>query len=1086
MTRLPLSPACPRPRLEALEARLAPSNSPVLVANIQPGSQDSTPTSFAGMGDFVYFAAAGPTGDELWRTDGTPQGTTNVADIFPGGSFGPNGSSPRNLTAVGNTLFFTATDATTGVELWKSDGTAGGTVRVKDIRVGANSSAPTMLTAVGDTLYFVATDAASGTELWKSDGTTAGTVQVADLTAGSASSSFGWLQSVGGKLLFAQLPAQFTGDPVRVYATEPGRPELTPVVNFTPASTAGGAFAFIGSRLFYHGITGNFQDTLFVVDTAAATPTPVPLASIPTTAFFVSKFSQLTAVGPRLFFTADTAVGTEPWVSDGTAGGTHLLKDISQDTPQNNPGSAPTEFTDVGGVAYFAASTIATGRELWRSDGTEAGTRLVADVEPGDTSSFPTELINVAGHLVFDTTVQYTTTLRQYDTATGERTAFPGYGLIQSSPLVTLFYAHAVYNDVLYMASKGTGGVGLELHKLEFDPAVPAITGFDSDTGVAGDEVTADTTIHLIGTATPNFAVRVYDQVTLLGSTTADAAGLWEFTTSPLADGPHPLVARAANANGTESADSPPLTVTVDTAVPDAPVITGFADNSGAPDDDVTNDTTPTLAGTAEAGATVRVLDGLTILGEATAGMDGQWAFAVPLLADGPHPFTARAIDGAGNTSTASSGRTIVIDTSAPAAPAITGYSDDGGVIGDGLTNDATPTLTGTAELGSTVAILDGPTVLGTAPVGQDGVWQYPAPPLADGPHSFTATATDVAGNLSPASAPLPLTIDTVRPTVTINQATGQADPTNVASIVFTVNFSKPVTGFDEADIDLPPAQWGDRRRRCHGAGTDYTVTVTGMTGDGTVVASVPGGAAIDAAGNDNTASTSSDNSVRFDAVAPTVTIDQAAGQADPINVGPIVFRSTFSEPVTGFDEADVSLAGSTDPGSLVATVTGSGADYTVSVTGMSGAQTVVASVLAGAALDLGGEHQRRLDEHRQPGDLQRHRHPQFSVATFETPEEGRDGPRHGHADATAATGPSRSTTRPTTGPPIPARTTPRRPAPSTGPTATSNPRPSRCRSSTTGPTRGRTHPSDPQRPDERGDPRAAGDRRPGHRPEQR
>src|SRR5262249_36522080 len=111
MTRISLSTR-PRPRLEALEAKLAPALNPVLIATIASGSTNSTPVSYAGLGDFVYFAAPGSPGDELWRTDGTAAGTTNVADIYPGGSFSPNGSSPRNLTAVGSTLFFTANDGT--------------------------------------------------------------------------------------------------------------------------------------------------------------------------------------------------------------------------------------------------------------------------------------------------------------------------------------------------------------------------------------------------------------------------------------------------------------------------------------------------------------------------------------------------------------------------------------------------------------------------------------------------------------------------------------------------------------------------------------------------------------------------------------------------------------------------------------------------------------------------------------------------------------------------------------------------------------------------------------------------------------
>ena len=89
-----------------------------------------------------------------------------VKDIYSGSSW----SAPQELTAVGNTLYFSAVDGTNGVELWKSDGTASGTVMVKDIYSGSTSSSPYYLTAVGNTLYFGANDGTNGDELWKCDG----------------------------------------------------------------------------------------------------------------------------------------------------------------------------------------------------------------------------------------------------------------------------------------------------------------------------------------------------------------------------------------------------------------------------------------------------------------------------------------------------------------------------------------------------------------------------------------------------------------------------------------------------------------------------------------------------------------------------------------------------------------------------------------------------------------------------------------------------------------------------------------------------------------------------------------------------
>src|SRR5262249_6631606 len=279
-------------------------------------------------------------------------------------------------------------------------------------------------------------------------------------------------------------------------------------------------------------------------------------------------------------------------------------------------------------------------------------------------------------------------------------------------------------------------------------------------------------------------------------------------------------------------------------------------------------------------------------LGDAPVGADGHWAFTTEALADGSHPFTARTIDAAGNDSPPGSVFPVVIDTAAPNVPEITGFAEDTGLVGDGLTSDATPTITGTAQPNSMVEVSDGATPLGTVPVGPGGDWQFPTPVLTDGPHSFRATATDVAGNSSPPSSPLDLSIDTIRPTAIIGQAPGQADPTNGSPVVFVVTFSKPVTGFSAAGVDLSASTGGGTLAAAvAGTGAEYTVTVTGMVGDGTVVATVLADEATDAAGNGNTASTSTDNSVRFDDVDPTVTINQAAGQADPTDATPILFE---------------------------------------------------------------------------------------------------------------------------------------------------------------------------------------------------
>jgi ELWxxDGT repeat protein len=136
----------------------------------------------------LYFRTSDDgSGSELWKSDGTETGTVRLKDIRPG----TDSSFPGALTNVSGTLYFWANDGNTGTELWKTDGTEAGTVRVKDIRPGANPSLSffASLTNVGGTLYFTANDGTNGYELWKSDGTETGTVLVEDLTGDSYGAS---------------------------------------------------------------------------------------------------------------------------------------------------------------------------------------------------------------------------------------------------------------------------------------------------------------------------------------------------------------------------------------------------------------------------------------------------------------------------------------------------------------------------------------------------------------------------------------------------------------------------------------------------------------------------------------------------------------------------------------------------------------------------------------------------------------------------------------------------------------------------------------------------------------------------------
>jgi hypothetical protein len=133
--------------------------------------------------------------------------------------------------------------------------------------------------------------------------------------------------------------------------------------------------------------------------------------------------------------------------------------------------------------------------------------------------------------------------------------------------------------------------------------------------------------------------------------------------------------------------------------------------------DAITSNTTPTFTGV-EANAVVHLYDtdGTTLLGTATADGGGNWTITSSTLSAGNHTLTVKQTDDAGNVSTAGTGLAVVIDTSAaaPATPVLASASD-GGIVGDGITNVATPTITGAAEANAAITLYDtdGVTVLG-------------------------------------------------------------------------------------------------------------------------------------------------------------------------------------------------------------------------------------------------------------------------------------------------------------------------------------------------------------------------------------
>jgi hypothetical protein len=228
--------------------------------------------------------------------------------------------------------------------------------------------------------------------------------------------------------------------------------------------------------------------------------------------------------------------------------------------------------------------------------------------------------------------------------------------------------------------------------------------------------------------------------------------------------------------------------------------------------------------------------------------------------------------------------------------------------------------------------------------------------------YNYRVRSRDAAGNerVSANSTFKTAVIDVVPPTVQSVNRVG-ASPTNAGSASWTVTFSEPVTGVDAGDLALVGSVTGAVISSVTGSGSQYVVAAGTGSGNGTLGLNVvDNDSIVDTAANPLGGAGSGNGSFTgqsytIDKTAPSVTIDQAAGQADPVTASSVTFTAVFSEPVSGFAGGDVSFAGSTVSGTLVVAVSGTGPSYSLAVTGMVGTGTVVATIPTGAASDAAG-----------------------------------------------------------------------------------------------------------------------------------
>ncbi len=323
----------------------------------------SYPRPLIGVGNTVFFMAHDFTaGAELWKSDGTASGTGMIKDIFPS----PYGYGPEQLFRAGGMLYFSWSDGTHGMELWKSDGTAPGTVMVKDVLPGGIGSQPEMLGDVNGTLFFAAGGAAvlDGERyvydlgLWKSDGTAAGTVLVKDLAPGYAG-SVGEAAVVGSTLFFIADDGVHGRELWKSDGTTAGTvlvKDIRPGLDGAWLSD----FEVVGGTLYFSADDGTSGAELWKSDgTAAGTVRVRDICAGPQ----YSAPRELTAVGGLVYFSANDCVsGTELWKSDGTQAGTTRVSDLWPGAASSNPST----LTAYNGALYFSADNGASGAELWK------------------------------------------------------------------------------------------------------------------------------------------------------------------------------------------------------------------------------------------------------------------------------------------------------------------------------------------------------------------------------------------------------------------------------------------------------------------------------------------------------------------------------------------------------------------------------------------------------------------------------------------------------------------------------------------------------------------------------------------------
>lgn len=414
-----------------------------MLKDIYPGMNGSVvggsgPRYFTRAGDYVYFSANSPVeGNELWRTDGTEEGTILVKDIKENSTLN-NSSNPYPLAAIGNTLFFRS-DADGRGNLWKTDGTEEGTVLFEEIKVTYREAG-----VLGDSIYFNARDQNEKTRLWVSDGTIEGTRQI---------------NTVGQDDVYGLSPRNFVTWKDHVYfsATDTISGNEIWKTNGTDEGTGlaidlkiglssdPDLFNAIGDQLLFRSRNNQNQITLWKSDgTADGT---IPLKNI-----IVNPETGIVEMGETAFFQAKESVNGPLglWKTDGTPEGTTLVKEFAVGNIAH--------LTAHRDTLYFVAYVDTLGYELWKSDGTSEQTEIAFDHSPGNASTNIRDIVSAGNKLFVHAFLTDTVGFELYLLDSTNKSFKLVKDIYPGRPNGVMGYTYVINDQLYFVANDGVHG----------------------------------------------------------------------------------------------------------------------------------------------------------------------------------------------------------------------------------------------------------------------------------------------------------------------------------------------------------------------------------------------------------------------------------------------------------------------------------------------------------------------------------------------------------------------------------------------------------------------------------------------------